>query len=222
MRRRFAIRQYALSGSADIDVIPQQEVPSKEAADHNACQAHRMDRRTDEEVEMVARSLSPVPLTVVALVCALAGGSFTTRAVAAPAAAKGEAVRAFALTTGMANGKMMFLDAQGKANPRLIANLGDTVEITVSSGEGAEHDIVIPELHVHSKHFSASTGPTTVRFKVGQAGTFTYICSIDGHRQIGMEGTLEVKGNAAVAALDPTQVPEAGDDPRRTTKKRAS
>ena len=41
---------------------------------------------------------------------------------------------------------MVYLDAQGQANPVLKANVGETVEITISSGEGAEHDIVFPGL----------------------------------------------------------------------------
>ena len=79
------------------------------------------------------------------------------------------------MKTGMADGKMVYLDAQGQANPVLKANVGETVEITISSGEGAEHDIVFPELNVHSKHFNGSTGPVTVRFKVTQPGKFTYL-----------------------------------------------
>lgn len=99
---------------------------------------------------------------------------------------------------------MVFLDAQGKSVSTLRANVGETVEITLSSGEGAEHDLVIPELNVNSKHFSASTGPTKVRFKVTKPGKFTFICSVPGHRQIGMEGVLEVTGSAQAAAVSPS------------------
>jgi nitrite reductase (NO-forming) len=109
------------------------------------------------------------------------------------------------MKTGMADGKMVYLDMQGKANPALRANVGETVEITISSGEGAEHDIVIPELNVQSKHFNGTSGPITVRFKVAQPGKFTYFCSIPGHRQIGMEGVLEVGDPAQASVVVPTQ-----------------
>ena len=75
------------------------------------------------------------------------------------------------MKTGMADGKMVYLDDKGQANPVLQANVGDTLEITIASGEGAEHDIVIPELNAQSPHFNAGTGPITLRFKVSQAGS---------------------------------------------------
>jgi len=157
--------------------------------------------------EMFARILAPIPLAIIALLSAgpLVVGSLTATAVtsaaaksradAAPSASK-QAVRRITLKTGMVGGKMVYLDAQGNANPVLRADVGDTIEITLASGEGAQHDIVFPDLKVQSSPFSGSTGPTVVRFKVTQAGKFAYYCSIPGHRQIGMEGILEVAGTA--------------------------
>ncbi len=144
---------------------------------------------------------SPVPLALAALVAA----AFLppSIAVAQPAAKQQQAatkqssVRQIKLSTGMADGKMVFLDANGRANPTLKANVGDTIEITISSGEGAQHDIVFPALNVASAKFDHSTGATKVKFKVGEAGTFEYYCTIAGHRQIGMEGKLEVAGTSA-------------------------
>lgn len=128
---------------------------------------------------------------------------------AVPAAAERETVRQYKLSTGMADGKMVFLDAQGKSVTGLRANVGEIVEVTLSSGEGAEHDFVIPDLNVQSKHFNGSSGPTKVRFKVSKAGKFTFICSIPGHRQIGMEGVLEVTGTAALSAQAPAAIKPA-------------
>ncbi|WP_313069821.1 copper-containing nitrite reductase [Melaminivora sp.] len=124
-------------------------------------------------------------------------------AAVAPAAAAGDAatVKRFVLETGIVDGKMVFVDDHGVANPVLRAAVGDTVEIVLKSGEGAQHDLAIPELEVQSPKFDASTGTVTVRFTVTQAGTFTYYCTIPGHRQIGMEGTFEaVPGNGKNAA----------------------
>ncbi len=115
-----------------------------------------------------------------------------------------QVIHKLVMKTGMGDGKMVYLDADGKPNPTLRANVGDIIEITISSGEGAEHDIVIPELNVKSAAFNATSGPVVVRFEVTQSGTFTYFCSIPGHRQAGMEGTLEVTGPAdAMAAGKP-------------------
>ena len=118
-------------------------------------------------------------------------------------AAESAATQRYALHTNIVDGKMVFVDAKGQVNPTLSARAGDTVEIVLESGEGAEHDLVIPELNVASAKFSAGTGKITLRFKVPRSGTFTYYCSIPGHRQIGMEGRLQVSGPAADAGLAP-------------------
>lgn len=128
-------------------------------------------------------------------------GSAAPAAVAARAkgpAAAGQ-VHKITLKTGMAGGKMVYLDDKGNANPVLKGKVGDTLEITISSGEGAEHDIVFPELKVASPKFSGKNA-VKVTVALTQGGKFTYYCSIPGHRQIGMEGVVEVEGPAGSAA----------------------
>jgi nitrite reductase (NO-forming) len=135
---------------------------------------------------------SPARLLIAALVAAAfpalaaeptakAGGSRPALA----AVKQAPVTQKIVLSTGMKDGKMVFLDAKGQANPTLKANVGDTIDITISSGEGAQHDIVFPELNVASKKFDKSTGATRVSFKVAQGGMFEYFCTIAGHRQIG-------------------------------------
>jgi len=124
----------------------------------------------------------------------------------APSAAK-----RFVLETGIVDGKMVFIDDHGVANPVLRAAVGDTVELVLKSGEGAQHDLAIDELQVQSPKFDASTGTVTVRFTVSQAGTFTYYCTIPGHRQIGMEGTFEaLPGNGKTTAAAAKTSPLSG------------
>lgn len=125
-------------------------------------------------------------------------------------AAKSAAVQRYTLKTGLADGKMVYLDANGKVNPVLRANVGDTVEIVISSGEGAEHDIAFPDLNVASKKFNGKTGPVTLKFKADRAGKFVYICTVPGHRQIGMEGMLEVDGKATSSGATATGSAAAG------------
>jgi nitrite reductase (NO-forming) len=150
------------------------------------------------------------------------GATVATQQAAAPAAkAKAPAaVKRIVLKTGMAGGKMVYLDEKGAVNPDLRANVGDTIEITLSSGEGAEHDLVIPELKVASKKFDGKSGAVKVTFKVTQSGKFTYFCSIPGHRQIGMEGVLDVAGPAdANAAAPKTDVMGAAPAPKAAAPK---
>jgi len=156
---------------------------------------------------MFTRRHLPAPLLLAALVAA-AFASAPLHAQTAPpkqAAVRPQPVtQKIVLSTGIKDGKMVFLDDKGRANPDLRANVGDTLEITISSGEGAQHDIVFPDFNVASAKFDAATGATKVRFKVTKAGRFDYYCTIAGHRQVGMEGKLEVAGTAAAgAALAP-------------------
>ena len=142
---------------------------------------------------------SPLPVVMAALVAA-AFPAYAAQPAQQAAVKPQAASKKIVLSTGLKDGKMVFLGEKGEANPTLKANVGDTIEITISSGEGAQHDIVIPALNVHSAHFDKATGPTKVRFKVTKAGTFEYFCTIAGHRQVGMEGTFEVSGPASAAA----------------------
>lgn len=161
---------------------------------------------------MSYRVLAPIPLAVVMLSAAIpligyVGANAATKqlpsAVAAAPAAT-QAMQQVVLKTGMAGGKMVYLDEKGNANPVLRGKVGETIVITVSSGEGAEHDIVVPELGVQSPKFDGKSGPVKVAVKLTQAGKFSYFCTIPGHRQIGMEGVLEVTGPAdAAAATNP-------------------
>ena len=126
-----------------------------------------------------------------------APAAVTAKAKAAAAAGQ---VHKVTLKTGMAGGKMVYLDDKGNVNPVLKGKVGDTLEITIASGEGAEHDIVFPELKVTSKKFDGKSGPVKVTVPLTQGGKFTYFCSIPGHKQIGMEGVVEVEGPAGAAA----------------------
>ena len=143
-----------------------------------------------------------LPLGAIAAAICLLSLHVPAQAAAAPVArsATAAATRHYELQTNIIDGKMVFVDAKGQVNPQLTANTGDTIELVLKSGEGAEHDLVIPELKVSSARFSAGSGKVTLRFKAGKAGTFVYYCSIPGHRQIGMEGKLQVSGPALAAA----------------------
>jgi len=156
---------------------------------------------------MFTRAFAPVPVAVALLFAAgpmtAAVGATVPVPVAAKAATPADArgsVQKLVLKTGMAGGRMVYLDERGNVNPVLRGKVGDTLEITISSGEGAEHDIVFPELNAKSKLFNAQTGATKVAVRLTRAGKFTYFCSVPGHRQIGMEGVVEVVGPESMAA----------------------
>ncbi len=137
----------------------------------------------------------------------IANSAANKPAAAQPAAQQG-AVHKIVLKTGIKDGRMVYLDEKGSVNPGLKGKVGDTVEMTITSGEGAQHDIVIDSV-MKSPMFDGKSKPTKVSFKLTQSGKFTYYCSVPGHRQAGMEGLLEVTGPADAAAKAPAAAPTA-------------
>lgn len=73
-------------------------------------------------------------------------------------------------------------------NTSLTANAG-SVEIALKNTGVVEHDFSIEgsDFIVHAKAGASATGRTSLT-----AGTYTYFCSVPGHRQQGMQGTLTV------------------------------
>lgn len=102
----------------------------------------------------------------------------------------------YTLRSGISEGRMVFLGVggaiDGKVDPVLSAAQGQIVEITLINGEGAEHDLVLPDQNVHSARVVGKGASTTVAFLVNKTGDFVYYCSVPGHRLAGMEGEFVV------------------------------
>jgi nitrite reductase (NO-forming) len=100
----------------------------------------------------------------------------------------------FTLTTGMSEGKLVFIGKggaiDGQVNPMLRIPVGEPVHVTLVNGDGIEHDFTVPDLNAHTDHVSATGQSSTVTFSADKAGQFTYFCSIPGHRLAGMEGMV--------------------------------
>lgn len=91
---------------------------------------------------------------------------------------------------------------EGKVNPDLMVKPGD--DARNHPGERRCHSTRCgePDFWVGSERISQRASETKVGFKALQQGTFTYFCSLPGHRQAGMEGKLVV-GNP-VASVEKT------------------
>lgn len=104
----------------------------------------------------------------------------------------------YALTSRLENGQMQYVgdggDIDGEVNPTLTASTGDTVRVTLTSGEGVEHNISFPDFNVTSENVVGVGESTTIEFFVDKGGSLTYICSIPGHKEAGMAGQFEVTG----------------------------
>jgi mono/diheme cytochrome c family protein len=81
------------------------------------------------------------------------------------------------------NGQLAFTAAKatGTAGP---------VTIQMPNKSGIQHDIVIDGL---GKGEVVSSGTSSFKAELESGKTYTYYCSVPGHRQAGMQGTLTVK-----------------------------
>lgn len=119
----------------------------------------------------------------------------------APVASTGSSnVVSFHLKTNLGPEGMTYLGVGGEIdgihNPDLKVNAGDTVEITLENGDGVQHDFTVDELGVMSENITSKGTTTTLTF-TASAGTFAYYCSMPGHRQAGMVGSLIVAGDSS-------------------------
>jgi nitrite reductase (NO-forming) len=170
--------------------------------------------------QMLAASVFGIPLAVAA------PGAFAASPAAAPTPPSPHPMMShaipnanFTLRTGIAQGKMVYIgrggDIDGKVNPTLSVHEGDVVQITVINGEGAEHDLILPDLHVSTQHVTGSTASSTLVLTANDIGSFAYFCDIAGHREAGMQGFLKVEAGstpassttAASIVRDPNDVP---------------
>lgn len=87
-------------------------------------------------------------------------------------------------------------EIDGLMNPLLTANVGDTVRITVVNGDPVLHDLTITEFNVSTGQMTEDEQTVTIEFVATTPGDFIYFCSVPGHREIGMFGTLRITGEA--------------------------
>ena len=112
-----------------------------------------------------------------------------------PAAEYTPTVR-YRLRTELAEGKMAFVGVggaiEGVVNPTLRVNDGDVVQVSLVNNDGIEHDVVFPEFKAGTDRVNRKGASSVTVFRADQVGEFAYFCSLPGHRQAGMEGTLRV------------------------------
>ena len=93
-------------------------------------------------------------------------------------------------------------EIEGVINPNLTVNVGDTVTIRLINGDPVAHDLTIDEFAVNTGQLVAKDEEGTVTFTPTEPGEYVYYCSLPGHRDIGMWGTLTVVDPAATAPVE--------------------
>jgi uncharacterized cupredoxin-like copper-binding protein len=78
-------------------------------------------------------------------------------------------------------------------SPQTIeVNKGDTVELSFKNTGAYPHDLVVGDLGVRTKIIKQGE-MDTVSFLADKAGTYEFLCSVPGHSDKGMVGSLTVK-----------------------------
>ncbi len=111
----------------------------------------------------------------------------------------------YSLMSTMVDGQMTFVGVgggiEGVHNPTLSANVGDTVQITLTGGDSVEHDVAFPDFNAQSEHITGKGVTSTFEFVADKPGSFHYNCLLAGHKEAGMIGNFEVTGSAPVSAV---------------------
>ena len=122
----------------------------------------------------------------------------------------------YTLKTATVDGKMVYIGVgggiDGVQNPVLIATTGDMVKITLTSGDGTEHDISFPDFNATSEHVVGKGSSKSITFLVDKGGSFSYFCTLPGHREAGMEGNFKVSGEALASASDSSASATGGNN----------
>lgn len=142
-------------------------------------------------------------------------------------AGDGEPDVEYTLVTGGAYGGLVFVgrggEIDGVVNPTLTADVGDVVKIVFINEDGILHDFTIDEFGVQAEQTAERGSRQELVFTVDEEGEFVYYCSVPGHRQAGMWGTLRVGEPAVQVAQgesiirDPADVPPPVGDREPTT-----
>src|SRR5699024_3762468 len=129
----------------------------------------------------------------------------------------------FTLRTDISDGKLVFKgdkgSISGQDNPDLIVPEDDVVQINLVNGDGATHDIAIPDFDVSSDEVNKKGSATAIVFRASKEGTFEYLCTLPGHKAAGMFGKIivgdadaDVASDALEVAKNPNEVGEPVGD----------
>lgn len=136
------------------------------------------------------------PLVLALIVTVLAGCGGGSKASTSTATSTATATATATATTATGSATKLSLQADKSQlkfdKSALSAKAGD-VTIAMANPSALQHDIAIEGNGVNEQGKIVGQGGTSTVTATLKAGTYTFFCSVDGHRQAGMEGTLTVK-----------------------------
>src|SRR5690606_37863389 len=102
----------------------------------------------------------------------------------------------FSFRTDIADGRLVFISesgpTKGEINPDLHVPENAVVQISITNGDGAIHDIAVPEFGAQSEQIIGKGAATVIVFRASKSGIFEYLCTLPGHKAAGMFGKLIV------------------------------
>jgi plastocyanin len=146
-------------------------------------QHERSRRRADPTTEP-----RQAPRYLLAFLGALTGlclGALLVASLAAGTSAGGVSAEALAKLPALATANERFDTTE------LQARVGETVALRLENKDASAHSFDIDELNVHA--LMPAGKPALALFTPTTPGTYTFYCSIPGHREAGMVGTLVVE-----------------------------
>src|SRR5690606_19877230 len=85
------------------------------------------------------------------------------------------------LRTAIADGKLVFIgdtgSIKGEVNPDLHVPEGAVVQINLINGDGAIHDIAVPDFNAQSDDIMGLGASTSIVFRATKEGIFEYLCT---------------------------------------------
>lgn len=125
----------------------------------------------------------------------------------------------FTLRTDIADGKLVYISetgpTKGMVNPDLIVPENAVVQISIINGDGAIHDIAVPEFGAQSEQIVGAGAATAIVFRANKRGTFEYLCTLPGHKAAGMFGRIIVGDGAAKVV---SEFPDLSKNPNEVDK----
>src|SRR5690554_2330955 len=125
----------------------------------------------------------------------------------------------FTLRTDIADGKLVYISeagpSKGQVNPDLRVPEGAVVQINLINGDGAIHDIAVPDFNATSDEIVGKGTATAIVFRANKSGVFEYLCTLPGHKAAGMFGKLIV---GDPVATEKSGVPDLSKNPAEVGK----
>src|SRR5690606_13658051 len=102
----------------------------------------------------------------------------------------------FTLRTDIADGKLVYISesgpTKGQVNPDLQVPDNAVVQISIVNGDGAIHDIAVPQFGAQSEQIMGKGAATAIVFRAGKSGVYEYLRTLPGHKAAGMFGKIIV------------------------------